>query len=65
MTRGQEETSTNQAGCRRGTPQESPIESNLVAAMSVEELRIFCQVPADVSLELSDGAVVSTVGGGR
>ena len=31
--------------------------------MSVEELRSFCQVPVDISLELSDRAAVSTVGG--
>ena len=63
MERGQEETSTSQAGRKRGTPRESPIASSLVAAMSVEELRSFCQVPMDISLELSDEAVVSIVGG--
>ena len=30
--------------------------------MSVEELRSFCQVPVDISLELSDGEAVSTIG---
>ena len=62
MARGQEETSTSQAGRRRGTPRESPTASCLVVAMSVEELRSFCQVPTDISLELLDGATVSTVG---
>ena len=62
MARGQEETSTSQAGHKRGTPQESPTTSNLIAAMSIEELRSFCQVPSDISLELSDGAAVSIVG---
>ena len=47
---------------KRGTPLESPNASSLVAAMSVEELRSFCQVPADISLEFSDGATFSTVG---
>ena len=37
--------------------------SSLVIAMSVEELRSLCQVPVDISLELSDRAVVLTVGG--
>ena len=37
--------------------------SSLVAAMSVEELRSFFQVLIDFSMELSDGVVVSTVGG--
>ena len=63
MVRSQEETSTSQAGRMRGTPQELPTASSLVAAMSIEELRSFCQVPVDISLELSDGAVVSTVRG--
>ena len=31
--------------------------------MSVEELRSFCQVPVDISLELLDGVAVTTVGG--
>ena len=31
--------------------------------MSIEELRFFCQVPANISLEFSDGAALSTVGG--
>ena len=52
-----------QVGQKTKTPRESPITSSLVAAMSVEELRSFCQVPANISLELSDGAAVSTVEG--
>ena len=63
MARGQEETFTSQARRKRGTPRESPTESSLVAAMSVKELRSFCQVPVDISLELSDEAAISTVGG--
>ena len=63
MERGQEETSTSQVGRKRVTPRESLIASSLVAAMSIEELRSFCQVPMDISLEFSDEAVVSIVGG--
>ena len=63
MARGQEKTSTNQAGRKRRTPRESPTSSNLVAAMSVEELRSFFHVLVDISLKLSDGAIVSTIGG--
>ena len=62
MARGQEETSISWVGRRRRTPQQSPTASDLVATMSVEELRSFCQVPTDISLELSDGAAVLTVG---
>ena len=61
MTRGREETSTNQARRKRGTPRESPTASSPVATMSVEELRSFYQVPADINLEFSNGATVSTV----
>ena len=63
MARDQEETSTSQARRRKGTPLESPTASSLVASMSVEELRSFCQVHADVSLELLNGEAVSIVGG--
>ena len=56
MTRGQDETSTSQVGRKRGIPWETPIASSLVAAMSVEELRSFSQVPIGISLGLSDSA---------
>ena len=61
MVRGEEETSTSRVGRKRGALRESPTASNLVAAMFVEELRCFCQVLAKISLELLDGAFVSTV----
>ena len=41
MVRGHEEVSTNQVGRRRGTPWEMPTASNLVAAMSTKELRLY------------------------
>ena len=63
MARGHEETSTSQAGRKRGTSQETPIVSSLVAAMSVEELRSFSQVPADIKLEVVDDPTASTIGG--
>ena len=53
MARGEEDTSISQAMSGRLGPQESPTASNLVAAMSVEELRFFCQGLADISLKLS------------
>ena len=62
MARGQEETSTNQVGHRRGPSQESPSISNLVSSMSMEEFRSFCRVPDGICLEFSDGLVISTVG---
>ena len=62
MRRGKEDTSTSQVGRRRGSSLESPTTSNLVASMSVDELRSFCQVPSGIRLELSDGPAFSTVG---
>ena len=61
--RGQEETSTSQAGCKRGTPQEMLTTRSLVATMFVKELRSFKQVLVDISLELSDGAAALTIRG--
>ena len=49
MVRGEEETPTSRAGCRKGAPQESPTTSSLVVVMSMEQLRPFFQVPADIS----------------
>ena len=61
MTRGQEDTSTSQVGCRRGPNRELPSTSSLVSSMSMEELRSFYQIPNNISLELSDGSAASTV----
>ena len=41
MARGYEEVSTSQVRRRRGTPCETPTASSLVAAMSIEELRLY------------------------
>ena len=62
MTRDYEEVSTSQAGRRRVTPWKTPTTSSLVAAMSVEKLRLYSQVHVKISLETLDGAVVSTIG---
>ena len=39
-----------------------PTTSSLVAAMFVEELRLYSQIFAEISLEMLDGAATSTVG---
>ena len=62
MTRGHEEVLTSQARHRRTTPQETPIAISLVVAMFLEELRLYNQIPIEISLETSDGAVTSIVG---
>ena len=62
MERGQEKTSTNQVGHRRGPGLESRSASSLISFMSLEELRFFCRVPNGISLELSDGPAILIVG---
>ena len=53
-----------QVGRRKGPGRKSPSAISLVSSMSLEELKSFCQVPDGISLELSDGPAVSTVGEG-
>ena len=62
MARGQEETSTSQVRHRRGPSWELPSASSLVSSMSMEELRSFCQIHDNISIELSEGPTASTVG---
>ena len=62
MARGYREVSNSQAGRQRVTLRETPITSSLVAAMSVEELRLYNQVLAEIRLEMLDDPTTSTVG---
>ena len=62
MVRGHEEVSTSQVGRRRGTPSESPTTSSLVTYMYASELRLYCLVLAEVSLEMLDDLTTSTAG---
>ena len=62
MEKGHEEVSTSQARCRRGTPREMPIANSLVAAMSAKKLRLYNQIHAEISIEMSDGVATSTFG---
>ena len=61
MEKGHEEVSTSQAGHRRGTPRETPNASNLVVVMPTKELRLYSQIPTEISLEMSDNATTTTV----
>ena len=54
--------STNQAGRSRGIPRETPTASSLVVALSADELRLYSEIPAKISLETSYGATTSTIG---
>ena len=62
MARGYEEVSSSQIRHLRGAPRETPTTSSLVAAMSTEELRLYSQVPVEISLEMSDGSTASIIG---
>ena len=62
MARGQEETSTSQVGCMRGPIQELPSASSRVSSIFMEELRSYCQIPDNMSLEFSDGPATLIVG---
>ena len=61
MERGQEETSTSQAGSRKGPSQDTPSASSLISSLSMEELRSYCRIPNDIDFELSDGPTESTI----
>ena len=61
MERGQEETSTSQAGHRRGPSRDTPSVSSIIFSLSMEELRSFCQIPNNIDFELSDGPAESTI----
>ena len=39
-----------------------PTASSVVVAMSVEELRLYSQIPIEISLEMLDGATAKIVG---
>ena len=61
MTRGQEETSTSQAGRKRGLGRDMPYASNFISSLSMEELKSYCQIPDNIDFELSDGPAKSTI----
>ena len=62
MARGQEETSTSQAGRRWGPSRESPFASNIISSLSIDEVRSYCQILEDIDFELLNGSAESTVG---
>ena len=62
MARGQEETSTSQAGRRRGPTWGTPSTSNIISSLSMEELRVYCEIPNDIDIVLYEGPTKNTVG---
>ena len=62
MVRGQEETSTSQAGRKRGPTRGTPSTSSIISSFSMEELRAYCEIPDDINIMLSNGPAENTVG---
>ena len=48
MARGQEETSTSQAGHRRGPSRDTPSANSIISSLSMEELRSYIQIPNNI-----------------
>ena len=61
MARGQEETSTSQAGRRRGPGRDTPSASSIISSLFMEELRSYCHIPDNINFELSNGPAESTI----
>ena len=63
MARGEEETSTSQAGRKRGPARVARSVSHIVSSLTMEELRTYCEIPDDIDLKLMDKPDESTLGG--
>ena len=61
MVRGQEEISTS--GGLGGRPRARPSASNIIASLTMEELKVHCEVPDNIDLRLMERADESTLGG--
>ena len=59
MVRGREETSTS--GRPGGRPLVKPSTSNIIASMTMEELKVHCEVPDNINLWLMERADESTL----
>ena len=60
MVRDREETSTS--GRPKGRPRAKPSASNVIASLTMEELKVYCEVPDNIDLRLMDKADNSTLG---
>ena len=61
MARGREETSTSGHPGRR--PRATPSASSVIASLTMEELKVYCEVPDNIDLRLMERADDSTLGG--
>ena len=62
MVRGQEETSTSQAGRKQGPTRGTPSISSIISSLSMGELRAYCEIPDDIDVVLSEGPAKNIVG---
>ena len=60
MVRGREETSTS--GRPGGWPRVKPSASNVIASLTMEELKVYCEVLDNIDLRLMERADESTLG---
>ena len=63
MTRGEEETSTSQAGHKLGPTHGMRSASRIVSSLTMEELRTYCEIPNNIDLKLMENSDESTLGG--
>ena len=63
MARSQEDTSTSQAGRKRGATLGLPSTSNSISSLSMEELKAYYEIPDNIDVMLSDGPTRNTIGG--
>ena len=61
MARGQEETSTS--GYQGELTRAAPFASSIIASLTMEELKAYCEVPDNIDLKLMDRANESTLDG--
>ena len=61
MVRGREETSTS--GRPGGWPRAKPSASNVIASLTMEDLKVYCEVPDNIDLRLMEREDDSTLGG--
>ena len=63
MARGQEATSTRQAGRERRPTRGMPSASSIISSLTMEEFRAYCDVPDNIDLKLMEEPDESTLGG--
>ena len=61
MVRGREETSTS--GHPGGQPRAKPSAINVIASLTMEKLKVYCEEPDNIDLRLMERADDSTLGG--